>query len=127
MDRRVENHLGNTPPPVRPTEIRTSISPSSAVESLVDYATEAVQLSKERQPELLANEKIKPPENNETGIVKSGTSRSEDPEFMNVDEGFQLLNASLTLIDKLPVGERAVRGVLASLVRMQHEPLLTAA
>nr|CAD7405865.1 unnamed protein product [Timema poppensis] len=58
-----------------------------------------VQLSKEKQPELLTNEKIEPPENNETGIVKPGTSRSEDPEFMNFDEGFQLLNASLTLID----------------------------
>nr|CAD7196327.1 unnamed protein product [Timema douglasi] len=42
----VENHLG-TPPPVSPTEIRTSISPSSAVElnttsALANYATEAV-------------------------------------------------------------------------------------
>nr|CAD7201945.1 unnamed protein product [Timema douglasi] len=40
---RVENHLG-TPPPVHPTEIRTSISPSSAVElnttsALDNYAT----------------------------------------------------------------------------------------
>nr|CAD7200254.1 unnamed protein product [Timema douglasi] len=57
-----------------------------------------VQLSKVRQPELLTNEKIEQSKNNETGIVKPGTSRSEDPEFMNVDEGFQLLNASLTLI-----------------------------
>nr|CAD7445267.1 unnamed protein product [Timema bartmani] len=43
---RVENHLGKTTP-VHPTEIRTSISPSSAVElnttsALVNYATEAV-------------------------------------------------------------------------------------
>nr|CAD7260199.1 unnamed protein product [Timema shepardi] len=43
---RVENHLG-TPPPVHPTEIRTSISPSSAVKlnttsALANYATEAV-------------------------------------------------------------------------------------
>nr|CAD7203310.1 unnamed protein product [Timema douglasi] len=42
---RVENHLGKTPP-VHPTEIRTSISPSSAVElnttsALANYATEA--------------------------------------------------------------------------------------
>nr|CAD7395141.1 unnamed protein product [Timema cristinae] len=42
---RVENHLG-TPPPVHPTEIRTSISPSSAVKlnttsMLANYATEA--------------------------------------------------------------------------------------
>nr|CAD7432473.1 unnamed protein product [Timema monikensis] len=42
---RVENHLG-TPPPVHPTEIRTSISPSSAVglnttSALANYATEA--------------------------------------------------------------------------------------
>nr|CAD7594122.1 unnamed protein product [Timema genevievae] len=42
---RVENHLGK-PPPVHPTEIRTSISPSSAVElnttgALANYATEA--------------------------------------------------------------------------------------
>nr|CAD7430770.1 unnamed protein product [Timema monikensis] len=42
---RVENHLGNTPP-VHPTEIRTSISPSSAIElnttsALANYATEA--------------------------------------------------------------------------------------
>ncbi|CAG2054241.1 unnamed protein product [Timema podura] len=41
---RVENHLGK-PPPVHPTEIRTSISPSSAVElnttsALANYATE---------------------------------------------------------------------------------------
>nr|CAD7567645.1 unnamed protein product [Timema californicum] len=43
---RVEDHLGNPPPPVHPTEIRTSISPSSAVElnttsALANYATEA--------------------------------------------------------------------------------------
>nr|CAD7197707.1 unnamed protein product [Timema douglasi] len=43
---RVENHLGK-PPPVHPTEIQTSISPSSAVElnttsALAKYATEAV-------------------------------------------------------------------------------------
>nr|CAD7393051.1 unnamed protein product [Timema cristinae] len=43
---RVENHLGKTTP-VHPTEIRTSISPSSAVEinttsALANYATEAV-------------------------------------------------------------------------------------
>nr|CAD7433000.1 unnamed protein product [Timema monikensis] len=43
---RVENHLGTPPPPVHPTEIRTSISPSSAVElkatsALDNYATEA--------------------------------------------------------------------------------------
>nr|CAD7395658.1 unnamed protein product [Timema cristinae] len=42
---RVENHLGK-PPPVHPTEIRTSISPSSAVElnttsALANYVTEA--------------------------------------------------------------------------------------
>ncbi|CAG2062690.1 unnamed protein product [Timema podura] len=41
---RVENHLGK-PPPVHPTEIRTSISPSSAVKldttsALANYATE---------------------------------------------------------------------------------------
>nr|CAD7264347.1 unnamed protein product [Timema shepardi] len=47
--RRVENHLVNTPPlPVHPTEIRTSISPSSAVElnttsALANYATEAAR------------------------------------------------------------------------------------
>nr|CAD7195309.1 unnamed protein product [Timema douglasi] len=51
------------------------------------------------QSKLLTNENIEPPENNETGIVKPGTSRSEDPEFMDVDECFQLLNASLTLIE----------------------------
>nr|CAD7575825.1 unnamed protein product [Timema californicum] len=44
---RVENHLGTHTPPVHPTEIRISISPSSAVElnktsALADYATEAV-------------------------------------------------------------------------------------
>nr|CAD7572185.1 unnamed protein product [Timema californicum] len=44
---RVENHLGKTTP-VHPTEIRTLISPSSAVElnttsALVNYATEAVE------------------------------------------------------------------------------------
>nr|CAD7424805.1 unnamed protein product [Timema monikensis] len=44
---RVENHLGKTTP-VHPTEIRTSISPSSAVElnttsALANYATEAGQ------------------------------------------------------------------------------------
>nr|CAD7568955.1 unnamed protein product [Timema californicum] len=44
---KVENHLGTTPPPVHPTEIRTSISPSSVVElnttsALANYATEAV-------------------------------------------------------------------------------------
>nr|CAD7262923.1 unnamed protein product [Timema shepardi] len=43
---RVENHLGTPPSPVHPTEIRTSISPSSAVElnttsALANYATEA--------------------------------------------------------------------------------------
>nr|CAD7404276.1 unnamed protein product [Timema poppensis] len=43
---RVENHLGKTAP-VHPTEIRTSISPSSAVElnttrTLANYATKAV-------------------------------------------------------------------------------------
>nr|CAD7408273.1 unnamed protein product [Timema poppensis] len=44
---RVENHLGTPPlPPVHPTEIRTSISPSSVVElnttsALANYATEA--------------------------------------------------------------------------------------
>nr|CAD7572921.1 unnamed protein product [Timema californicum] len=43
---RVENHLGKTTP-VHPTEIRTSISPSSAVDqlnttnALANYATEA--------------------------------------------------------------------------------------
>nr|CAD7413895.1 unnamed protein product [Timema poppensis] len=46
---RVENNLGKTTP-VHPTEIRTSISPSSAVElnttsALANYATEAVKLS----------------------------------------------------------------------------------
>nr|CAD7461444.1 unnamed protein product [Timema tahoe] len=45
---RVENHLGKTTP-VHPTEIRTSISPSSAVElnttsALANYATEAVEV-----------------------------------------------------------------------------------
>nr|CAD7428639.1 unnamed protein product [Timema monikensis] len=45
-ERRVENHLGKTTP-VHPTEIRTSISPSSAFElnttsALANYATEAV-------------------------------------------------------------------------------------
>nr|CAD7407567.1 unnamed protein product [Timema poppensis] len=45
---RVENHLG-TPLSVHPTEIRTSISPSSAVElnttsALANYATEAVRV-----------------------------------------------------------------------------------
>nr|CAD7256243.1 unnamed protein product [Timema shepardi] len=45
---RVENHLGKIPPPVHPTEIRTSISPSSAVElnttsTLASYATEMVK------------------------------------------------------------------------------------
>nr|CAD7428435.1 unnamed protein product [Timema monikensis] len=44
----VENHLGKTPP-VHPTEIRTSISPSSAVKlntssALANYATEMVTL-----------------------------------------------------------------------------------
>nr|CAD7439193.1 unnamed protein product [Timema bartmani] len=43
---RVENHLGNPPPPVHPTEIRTSISPSSVVwlnttGALANYATKA--------------------------------------------------------------------------------------
>nr|CAD7399824.1 unnamed protein product [Timema poppensis] len=43
---RVETHLGEKPPSVLPTEIRTSISPSSAVElnktsALANYATEA--------------------------------------------------------------------------------------
>nr|CAD7573889.1 unnamed protein product [Timema californicum] len=46
MDGRVENHLRTPPHPVHPTEIRTSISPSSAVElnttsALANYATEA--------------------------------------------------------------------------------------
>nr|CAD7393592.1 unnamed protein product [Timema cristinae] len=41
---RVENHLGKTPPPVHPIEVRTSISPSSEVElnttcELANYAT----------------------------------------------------------------------------------------
>nr|CAD7393296.1 unnamed protein product [Timema cristinae] len=45
---RVENHLGKTTP-VHPTEIRTSISPSSAVglnttSALANYATEAAAL-----------------------------------------------------------------------------------
>nr|CAD7258712.1 unnamed protein product [Timema shepardi] len=43
---RVENHLGTPPPPVHPTDIRTLIFPSSAVElnttsALANYATEA--------------------------------------------------------------------------------------
>nr|CAD7578615.1 unnamed protein product [Timema californicum] len=43
---RVENHLGPPPPPVHPTKIQTSISPSSAVElnttsALANYTTEA--------------------------------------------------------------------------------------
>nr|CAD7196628.1 unnamed protein product [Timema douglasi] len=43
---RLENHLGKKPPPAHPTEIRTSIAPSSAVElnttsALVNYAIEA--------------------------------------------------------------------------------------
>nr|CAD7204617.1 unnamed protein product [Timema douglasi] len=43
---KVKNHLGNPPPPVHPTEIRTSIYPSSGVElnttsALANYATEA--------------------------------------------------------------------------------------
>nr|CAD7437714.1 unnamed protein product [Timema bartmani] len=47
--RRVENHLGKTTP-VHPTEIRTSIFPSSAVELnttsvLANYASEATQLN----------------------------------------------------------------------------------
>nr|CAD7398394.1 unnamed protein product [Timema poppensis] len=50
---RVENHLGTPPPPsppVHPTEIRTSISPSSAVglnttSALANYATEAESIS----------------------------------------------------------------------------------
>nr|CAD7569732.1 unnamed protein product [Timema californicum] len=51
---RVENHLGKTTP-VHPTEIRTSISPSSAVElnttsALANYATE-VGLKRERERE----------------------------------------------------------------------------
>nr|CAD7264421.1 unnamed protein product [Timema shepardi] len=50
---RVENHLG-TPPPVHPTEIRTSIYPSSAVElntnsALANYATEAGNSNNRRQ------------------------------------------------------------------------------
>ncbi|CAG2052910.1 unnamed protein product [Timema podura] len=44
--KKVENHLGK-PPPVHPTEIRTSIFPSSKVElnmnsTLANYATEEV-------------------------------------------------------------------------------------
>nr|CAD7200483.1 unnamed protein product [Timema douglasi] len=43
---RVENNLGTPTPPVHPTEIRSSISPSSAVElnttsALANYAAEA--------------------------------------------------------------------------------------
>nr|CAD7573327.1 unnamed protein product [Timema californicum] len=57
---RVENHLGKTTP-VHPTEIRTSISPSSAVElnttsALANYATEAeleTALNSQSQSELL--------------------------------------------------------------------------
>nr|CAD7392772.1 unnamed protein product [Timema cristinae] len=49
----VENHLGK-PPSVHLTEIRTSISPSSAVElnttsALANYATEAGSIDKERE------------------------------------------------------------------------------
>nr|CAD7262134.1 unnamed protein product [Timema shepardi] len=84
-----------------------------------------VQLSKEKHPELLTNEKIEPPENNETGIVKPGTSRSEDPEFMNVDEGFQLLNASLTLIETLNLREtRKVEDMGMKFVRSISENFL---
>nr|CAD7589905.1 unnamed protein product [Timema genevievae] len=53
---RVENHLGK-PPPVHPTEIRTSISPSSAVElnttsALANYTTEAVVGQELKMPSL---------------------------------------------------------------------------
>nr|CAD7426018.1 unnamed protein product [Timema monikensis] len=49
---RVENHLG--PPPVHPTEIRTSISPTSEVElnktsALANYATEADRRGEENR------------------------------------------------------------------------------
>nr|CAD7401308.1 unnamed protein product [Timema cristinae] len=50
----MENHLGKTTP-VHPTEIRTSISPSSAVglnttSALANYATETVKFMPESTP-----------------------------------------------------------------------------
>nr|CAD7574861.1 unnamed protein product [Timema californicum] len=48
-DGEIEVRISEKPPPVHPTEIRTSISPSSAVElnttsALANYATEADRL-----------------------------------------------------------------------------------
>nr|CAD7601549.1 unnamed protein product [Timema genevievae] len=65
---RVENHLGKTTP-AHPTEIRTSISPSSAVElnttsALANYATEAARLlldSLSRRSNKLADQESKEP------------------------------------------------------------------
>nr|CAD7448696.1 unnamed protein product [Timema bartmani] len=67
---RVENHLGKTPP-VHPTEIQTSISPSSVVwlntnGALANYATEAVAqsgrtLSRERTVLLLPETELAQP------------------------------------------------------------------
>ncbi|CAG2053053.1 unnamed protein product [Timema podura] len=60
---RVENHLGKTTP-VHPTEIRTSISPSSAVElnttsALANYATEAAPNSEGNRPSANSFQKVK--------------------------------------------------------------------
>nr|CAD7424188.1 unnamed protein product [Timema monikensis] len=58
---RMENHLGTPSPPVHPTEIRTSISPSSAVEfnttsALANYATETA-LFRDLDLEILPQDK----------------------------------------------------------------------
>nr|CAD7427149.1 unnamed protein product [Timema monikensis] len=62
---RVENHLGKATP-VYPTEIRTSISPSSAVElnttsALANYATEAVSTPGSEQESNVSNDPLTDP------------------------------------------------------------------
>nr|CAD7266992.1 unnamed protein product [Timema shepardi] len=77
---RVENHLGKKPP-VHPTEIRTSISPSSAVElnttrALANYATEAAS---DAHVACLASQRASG--SHHCDMVDHPTKMRDDPEF----------------------------------------------
>nr|CAD7200884.1 unnamed protein product [Timema douglasi] len=77
---RVENHLGTPSPPVHPTEIRTWISPSSAVElnttsALANYATEAVRCCAKKK-----------------STLKRHNTRSQERYFITVRSNGKLTN-----------------------------------
>nr|CAD7256564.1 unnamed protein product [Timema shepardi] len=109
---RVENHLGKTP--VHPTEIRTSISPSSAVElnttsALANYATEAVHPTEIRTTSISPSSAVEL--NTISALANYATEAGEWGKSLGIPE--QESNPDLTVIIR-PVtrlSDRMVKGV----------------